>query len=232
MQTDTEQVESFPFDPAYPGAVEDDSKPLGEEWEVMAFDSPALLLNFFNEEFREGRQTLHKWQTDTLEELASANPTQQHPYKFCLRAANGSGKDAFIVAPFAIWFMLSKKQSRVIVTSSSGTQLTAQTETYIRDLAESINKVMGVEIFRIRQRYIKCRKSGSEIRMFATDEKGKAEGYHPIVPGAEMAIIVNEGKSVTEDIHGALRRCTGYNYWLEVSTPGEPKGFFYNWRFK
>ena len=72
--------------------------------------------------------------------------------------------------------------------------------------------------------------------MFATDESSKAEGYHPLEPGAEMAIIVNEAKSVDEEIFKALTRCTGYNYWLNVSTPGEPVGHFYrsfnNWQHK
>lgn len=213
---------------SYPGDASDTSTPLRSKLQCLSFESPALMLATFNEHIRARSVVLHKWQVEMLEELGLAKPTQAKPMKYCLVAANGSGKDAFIVAPFAVWFILCKLQSRVILTSSSGTQLTAQTETYIRDLAELINNVMGQEIFRIRQRYIKCRLSGSEIRMFATDEKGKAEGYHPMVPNAEMAIIVNEGKSVTEDIHSALRRCTGYNYWLEVSTPGEPTGFFYN----
>lgn len=224
MLIDNEQAG---IESSYPGDVHDLTSPLRSSYQKMNFNDPAEMLAFFNDSIRTKVVVLHKWQTELLETLALAKPTSQHPHKFALVAANGSGKDAFIVAPFAIWFILCKIQSRVVLTSSSGTQLTAQTESYIRDLAETINKVMGQEFFRIRQRYIKCRLSGSEIRMFATDEKGKAEGYHPMVPNAEMAIIVNEGKSVTEEIHGALQRCTGFNYWLEVSTPGEPLGFFY-----
>lgn len=228
VQADNEQEGSSDRKEVYPGDISEAIPSLRGKLQCLDFESPALMLATFNEHIRSKTVVLHKWQVDMLEELGLAKPTQAKPIKYCLVAANGSGKDAFIVAPFAVWFILCKIQSRVILTSSSGTQLTAQTETYIRDLAELINNVMGQEIFRIRQRYIKCRLSGSEIRMFATDEKGKAEGYHPMVPNAEMAIVVNEGKSVTEDIHSALRRCTGYNYWLEVSTPGEPTGFFYN----
>lgn len=222
--------------PEYAGDVVDPTAtPIREAFQRLEIDDPAMLINMFGDRMApdRGDVILYKWQTELLEELAAAKPNALKPYKFCLCAANGSGKDAFIVAPFAIWFVLTKIQSRVILTSSSGTQLTSQTETYIKNLAESVNRFFGEEVFRIRQRYIKCRLSGSEIRMFATDEEGKAEGYHPIVPGAEMAIVVNEGKSVSEEIHRALRRCTGYNYWLEVSTPGEPHGFFHfafnNW---
>lgn len=229
MLADTEQAESLvSVESKYPGDFEDTSGPLRDSFQCMKFESPALMLAFFNAAIRTKIVVLHDWQVNDLEMLAAQHATALKPCKYCLVAANGSGKDAFIVAPFALWFILCKVQARVVLTSSSGTQLTAQTETYIRDMAEMINKVMGQEYFRIRQRYIKCRLSGSEIRMFATDEKGKAEGYHPMVPNAEMAIIVNEGKSVTEEIHEALRRCTGFNYWLEVSTPGEPTGFFYH----
>src|SRR5204863_301163 len=157
----------------------------------------------------------------------SCKPTSQHPYKFVLIGNNGSGKDKFIIAPFAIWFTLTKIRSRVIITTASGTQLTSQTEPYIKDLCEKVNSFFGTEIYRIRQRYIKCLLTGSEIRLFATDEKGRAEGYHPMDTDSEMAIIVNEWKSVDDEITKALRRCTGFNYWLGISSAGEDSGAFY-----
>jgi hypothetical protein len=213
---------------SYPGDEKEVIEPLKTEgYQTLDFSDPAELVCFFNEPIASGQVTLHSWQTNTSELVARIKPTSRNPLKFCLVAANGSGKDAFIIAPFAIWFCLTKIQSRCIITSSSGTQLTAQTEGYIRGLAESVNKFFGCEYFRIRQRYITCRLTGSEIRMFATDEAGKAEGYHPMVPNAEMAIVINEWKSVTDEIVSALKRCTGYNYWLGVSTTGECKGSFY-----
>jgi hypothetical protein len=205
-----------------------DNSPLRGQWQALGFPNAAVLLAFYHDSISSGKVILHKWQTKIHEDLVEANPKQDHPHKCCLLTCNGSGKDAFIIAPFSIFFALCKVRSRTIITSSSGTQLTAQTEGYIKDLAERVNKFHGEEIFRIRQRYIFCRLTGSEIRMFATDEKGRAEGYHPMDPEAEMCIIVNEGKTVSEEIHGALMRCTGYNYWLEVSSAGEPYGFLYN----
>ncbi|NBU11307.1 MAG: hypothetical protein EBS84_20220 [Proteobacteria bacterium] len=91
----------------------------------------------------------------------------------------------------------------------------------------AFNAWIGREVIKVNKRFIRCVETGSECRMFATDEAGKAEGYHPLEPGAEMAIIANESKSIADDIFEALSRCTGYNYWLEVSTPGEPQGQFY-----
>jgi hypothetical protein len=207
----------------------EDSIPLRPDgYQKLDFQTSAELVAFFDPFVNNGTTTLHLWQVSVSEELCLAKPTAQHPYKFCLCAANGSGKDAYVVAPFAVWFALTKIKALVIITSSSGVQLQSQTENYIRSLCEKVNNHFGAPIFRIRQRYIKCTLTGSEIRLFATDEAGKAEGYHPMEPTAEMCIIVNEGKSVSEEIHGALRRCTGYNYWLEVSTPGQPFGFLYN----
>lgn len=207
--------------------AESEPKPVGG-YEAMAFKSPAHVLAFFNEDIQSGVVSLHKWQAEVCKDLApEVKPSSLHPLKYFLVAANGSGKDAFVIAPFAIWFVLCKVEARVIITSSSGTQLTAQTELYIRQLAEKVNNKLGQPIFKIRQRYIRCNTTGSEIRMFATDEAGKAEGYHPMNPNCEMAIIKNESKSISEDIHKALKRCSGFNYWLEVSSTGAPRGAFH-----
>lgn len=210
---------------------------------LLQIKDPFYMLCFFDPDINDGIVTLYPWQRDVLLDLAQcrnkkevnnlieyiAGPkaTAQNAYKYCLLASNGSGKDKFIIAPWTVFFLLTKLRSRVIITTSSGTQLTGQTEPYIKDLCEKINKYFGADIFTIRQRYIRCNLTGSECRMFATDEAGKAEGYHPIDAHSEMCIIVNEGKSVTEDIHKALRRCTGYNYWIECSSAGAPKGYLH-----
>lgn len=212
----------------YAGDVKDDSPPLRVEgYQKLDFLSPDELLSVYSKDIREQATILYPWQRDIGVRLAMANPNKLKPYKHVLCAANGSGKDAFVITPFAVWFALSKIKSRCIITSSSGVQLTSQTETYIADLCRKVNEFHKSEIFKIRQRFIKCRLTGSEIRLFATDEEGKAEGYHPLEPNAEMAIIINEAKSVDPMIYRALRRCTGYNYWLEVSTPADQTGDFY-----
>lgn len=212
----------------YAGDYNDTEVAPDTQYEALDFPTPAHILAMFSRPIMSGIIQMHDWQKQCLLDLVPVvKPTSQCPLKYFLVAANGSGKDAFVLAPFAIWFIISKIRSQVIITSSSGTQLTAQTESYIRSLAEAVNQKFGCQIFKIRQRYIRCLKSGSVIRMFATDEAGKAEGYHPLEPNAEMAIIKNESKSIPEDIHKALKRCTGFNYWLEVSSPGAPMGAFY-----
>ena len=220
---------------SYPGDYIDSDGPLKGEYQTLDFPDPALFLAFYDRAIANGTVTLHKWQTEFHEECAAAKADSQHPLRYCLLTCNGSGKDAFIIAGWSVWFCASKIRARVIITSASGVQLTGQTENYIASLCRKVNEFHGCEVFRIRQRYIKCMLSGSEIRLFATDEAGKAEGYHPLEPNAEMTIIVNEAKSVVPEIHGALRRCTGFNYWFEISSAGEPSGDFYkaytNWKY-
>lgn len=224
-----ETVQTSSRNSAYEGDTQDDEGPLREKWETLQLPSPAFLVAFYIKAFREGKQQLYDWQKEQLFEIGeSLSWSSVHkPYKLALCAANGSGKDYLIVAPTVVWMSLVNVRCLTIITSSSGSQLTAQTENYIRNLCELVNEYHGAPIFRIRQRYIKCLLTGSEIRLFATDEAGKAEGYHPLEPDAKMVIIVNEAKSVSEEIFGALRRCTGYTHWLNVSTPGAPSGSFH-----
>ena len=218
-----------------------DITPLKGTFQAIDFASSVEMLMTVDDNLREGKidpttgkpSQLHGWQVETHEEfcLADPKPNSLNPFKYALCAANGSGKDAFIVTPFAVWFIVAKIRSIVVLTSSSGVQLSNQTENLIRNYCKKVNefflKTYGAEILHIKQRHIECLLSGSVMYFFATDEEGKAEGYHPVDIGCEMAIIVNEAKSVKPEIFRALRRCTGFNYWINVSTPGEPVGDFY-----
>lgn len=191
------------------------------------FKSPAELVLLYDEDIFSGKASLHPWQLNLLLEFGKVKPTSKSPYRLALVAANGSGKDKYIIAPFCLWFILSKANAEVIVTSSSAQQLDNQTEKYLRYLGQRINAKHNTEILRIIKRKIECSITNSTIRLFATDEPGKAEGYHPLTPESEMAIVTNETKSIPDDIMEALMRCTGFNYWLEVSSPGQPSGHFY-----
>lgn len=199
----------------------------------LDFKSPLEMLYTISPNFLSGTMNLYSWQAEKLDYFGNKF-TASCPMKFLLCAANGSGKDAFINAPLALWFVLHKVRSRVVITSSSYTQLQAQTENYIASLAREANQWMldnGLEeSLVIKKEHIVNRLTKSEIKMFVTDDPGRAEGYHPFpdYPGAEMCIIVNEAKSVPDNIFGALKRCTGFNYWLEISSPGRTSGHFFN----
>lgn len=194
---------------------------------AYAFEGPEELVSIYDRDIASGSARLHDWQFEQLVEFGQVRPTAESPYRMALVAANGSGKDKFIIAPFCVWFVMSKIDAEVIVTSSSAQQLDNQTEKYIRYLAQAINAKHGHEVLRVIKRRIECVETGSTIRLFATDEPGKAEGYHPLTTSSEMAIVTNETKSIPDEIMEALMRCSGFNYWIEVSSPGQPAGHFY-----
>jgi hypothetical protein len=198
------------------------------EYEPLEFANPAEMFIFF-ERMAQGQRKPYSWQIETLLFLGKQY-FKENPLRFFLQACNGSGKDSYIIALFAVWFIASKIRSRFIGTSSSYTQLEGQTENYIRTYAAQINAAIGENIFLIKKQHIVCTKTGSEIVLFSTNEPGRAEGWHPHpdYPDAEMCICINEAKTIPDEIFLHLKKCTGYNIWLEVSSPGGTSGHFYN----
>lgn len=198
--------------------------------EALAIDNPVILLNLLMPEIR-----IYKWQFEQLMMIAGyLTPgdyknktiiTDKEAFKPILSAANGSGKDMIIIAAGAVWFALTGVRNRCIVTSSSFDQTKFQTEVHIRELVNRANKKFGT-LFRGTQFHYVVPELGSEIKLFATDEPGRAEGYHPF-PGGRMMLIMNEAKSIKETLFDALSRCTGYSHWIEISSPGPRRGHMY-----
>lgn len=198
--------------------------------EPLQIDNPAILLALLMPEVK-----LYKWQFEQLMQVAGylkpgnfkerIHVDEHNPFKLVLSAANGSGKDMIIIAASAVWFALTGVRNRVIITSSSFDQTKFQTEVHIRELVQRANKKFGT-LFRFNQFHYLVPELGSEIKLFATDEAGRAEGYHPF-PGGRMMLIMNEAKSVKEELFEALSRCTGYSHWLEISSPGPRRGHMY-----
>lgn len=222
-------------DELFPDAGSDEEEFLAQSLDKLTtidFKTSHEMMLYYDTALNKGDAMLHKWQVETNILLSTKECDAKNYFKYYLVAVNGSGKDKFLIAPLAVWEILSHKKSRVVITSSSGNQLTGQTENYIRAMCQTINEYEKIvnnipEVFKVNQRYIRCNLSGSEIRMFATDDKGKAEGYHPMETNSRMVLIVNEAKTVKDEIFEALTRCTGYCLWLEVSSPGEAQGHFY-----
>lgn len=175
----------------------------------------------------------HAWQKEELLRLGGyldpsdlskrATIDEHNAFMLNLPAANGSGKDQYLIAPFAVWFALVGCRNRTIITSASHDQLKSQTAPSILYIIEAVNRLFPGTFRTVEFHYV-CTLTASEIKLFATDEEGRAEGYHPW-HGGRMAIIINEAKTVR--MFNALRRCTGYAYWLEISSPGPKSGDFY-----
>ncbi len=204
------------------------------EYQPLGFANPIEMLNYFDENIRLGKRQLISWQIEDLLFINRPGYTFENPLRYHIVAANGSGKDAYINSPTAIFLALTKIRTRVIITSASHIQLERQTESYIRTLAFKINTKLqeqGVVTggpFLVKKKHIVCTTTGSEIILFCTDDPGMAEGYHPFpdYPDSEEIIILNEAKTIPEDIFAALSRCR-YNRWLEISSAGSPSGHYY-----
>ncbi len=189
---------------------------------------PVELLFLLDEDIASGRVVLHKWQIEFMIDFARNEWTQECPFQAIVRACNGSGKDKYIVSSCVVWLCMAHLQARGVVTSSSGIQLDNQTDTYITMLCNAANSKIAPGIWKCNYRYYECLPTGSPITLFATDEAGKAEGYHPLVFGAKMAMFESEAKTVPDEIHNAMSRCTGYTHRCLVSTPGLPMGHMYD----
>jgi hypothetical protein len=197
---------------------------------------PVFMMSLYNERVRTGKERLHPWQIEVL--MRFALPDSQFDYKnlvnrMNLVAANGSGKSAKCVAPAAVWQAMAFPNSTGVITSSSGGQLDRQTGAAIRHVCEQVNRLHGREMWTLKYREYTYRPDPSadhvsKIYMYATDEAGKAEGYHPANSEGRFAYFVDEAKSVSDDIFKAVERCNGKSHWMNVSSPGAPLGFFYN----
>lgn len=204
----------------------------------FAFDfrTPGEMFLYFHPEL-----TPHEWQLEEQHRLGgylalenpetceAARPTKAQPLYYNLVAANGSGKDTYVISPTAMWFVSAKIRSRCIVTSASQDQLKLQTFNYITNYAERVNAQLGYQVYDIREFYIYNNLTGSELIGRVTNDPGKVEGFHPFPSpnDAEMCVIINEAKSITDDVFASFSRFTGYNYWLQVSSPGTKTGQFY-----
>lgn len=197
----------------------------------IPFDNPVQMLLVIDPE-----ASLHKWQFETLMMLAGyitpgnyrdkVKITDSSPLRLAMAAANGSGKDRFILAGFNTWFALSAVQNFAVITSSSFDQVKYQTEPHIRKLADSVNAKFGRTFYSTQFHHI-IKRYGSQIKLFATNDAGRAEGFHPYGKGA-MALNVNEAKSLDPDIFAAMERCSGYSHWIEISSPAGCSGHFYD----
>lgn len=202
-----------------------------EPTRVDGFDirDPVELLTLLDDNVRDGIVKLHPWQIQFMLDFAGRDYTDNDPFQSLVRACNGSGKDKYIIAPCVVWLCMAYIKARGVVTSSSGKQLDSQTCTYIDMLCNAANTKISPGIWKINYRYYECLATGSPIECFATDEPGKAEGFHPLEFGRKMGLFMSEAKTVPDEVNTAFNKCTGYTHRAHVSTPGLPLGHFFEY---
>lgn len=226
-------------DPALPSSSERDGTPppdvpYSTTSNIDGFDirDPLELLLLLDDNIASGNVKLYPWQIQFMTDFAKGGASDKFPFQSVVRACNGSGKDKYIIAPCVVWLSMRYKNTVSPVTSSSGFQLDNQTCRYITNLCEAVNRKFGMKIWETKYRQYTCNFDNgvtSKIFCYATDEAGKAEGFHPTDFGCKMGIFVSEDKTVTDEINIALNKCTGYTHRVHVSTPGLPSGHFFDY---
>lgn len=182
----------------------------------MTVDLETTPVYFAEEELR---VSLYWWQ-DTVLSWFEAAPRERVKGSLC--TPNGAGKSERVVATLVLWWLAMHPQGKVVVTTKSGLQLDTQ-------VCPAIERHQGkFDGWKFIERRIETPTGGMGI-FFVTDEIGRAEGHHPI--GDPMTgpvlLIVDEAKSVPEEMFQALDRCT-YAAILYVSSPGAKSGRFYD----
>jgi len=142
-------------------------------------------------------------------------------------ASNGGGKSSIVLAGCAAWTAMSFKQSQTAITSASVAQLDAQTMRAIARLAGNINAYHGAPLWDIQGRKIVFSPNGSPIDARKSDEEGTQEGFHPIVPGGEFTILVDEAKTLSKGIYDGILKWTGFTRRVDITSAGDPAGPFY-----
>lgn len=218
--------------PAFPPQQEDVYNQQPTRDKGFDFKDPIELLFFLDEGLALGRANggydLYPWQEEFMVDFAAGGKDHEHPFQALVRAANGSGKDKIVIAACCVWLAMRYLRALAVVTTASGNQLDTQTCKHIGDLCAAANRKIHPKCWKINYRHFLCNDTGSPVHCFATDEPGKAEGYHPLDYGRKMALFMSEAKTVPDDINVAYNKCTGYTHRVHASTPGLPMGHFYD----
>ncbi len=157
------------------------------------------------------KMPLYGWQEAILTDL-------DQPGAYSLRAANESGKTSTIFLPFILWFLTVFPRGTIVSTAGVYRQVRTQLFPKIRQL------VPGFQGWECGEATLYNGRGGSAIGFRATDA-GKFEGYHGS-PSEPLAILVDEAKTVADDIFTAVARCRP-QWLLMASSPGESHGEFY-----
>lgn len=181
----------------------------------------------YDEDILNGKVQQYPWQVQIPDDFA-IEPKEGETLEYDVVAANDSGKSKMIVAPCALWSVCQFDKSETVITSASGSQLDRQTARYVKDYARRMNATHGEDLWDIQYRKLTFKPTDGIIDLFATDEAGMAEGWHKRDFDSAFSIIVDEAKSVNDEVFTALDRCHDAQRILRVSSPAiGTTGYFY-----
>lgn len=157
-------------------------------------------------------ERLYLWQAAIMHDVWTRHRTTA-------RCCNGSGKTSKVVSALALAVADQFKGATVVIVSATNRQVRDQIFPAIRghepkypnwDFGDSRITTDG----------------GSRIIGFSTDHGGRFEGYHSGGPDKPLLIIVDEAKTVADDIFVAIDRCQP-DMLLYISSPGGRLGRFH-----
>ena len=142
--------------------------------------------------------------------------------KVAVASPNGAGKSQRIVASAAFYVPAVFPRGRVNITTASGRQLTDQV---LPALEENLRKFPSWN--RVFSPYYRITTpKGGVITAFSTDDAGKVEGSHQELPDSPLLWMLDESKTINDEIDKGVDRCT-YTWKIILSSPGLKTGFFY-----
>ncbi len=136
------------------------------------------------------------------------------------RSCNEGGKTKRVICAAILWHLTMFPKGHVISTSGSFRQIKDQLLPALHAYANRFPKWSFLHTPRIETETINCFWEG-----FSTNDAGKFEGHHADAD-APLMIIVDEAKTVKDDIFEAIERCKPTRL-LIASSPGYAEGEFY-----
>jgi len=137
------------------------------------------------------------------------------------RSCNEGGKTKRVICAAILWHLLNYPKGHVISTSGGHRQIQDQLVPALHAYQSLFPKWNFFRTPRIEAESLSCFWEG-----FSTDEGGKFEGHHANGPDEPLLIIVDEAKTVKDDIFEAIERCKPTRL-LIASSPGYTEGEFY-----
>ena len=159
----------------------------------------------------------YSWQQEIAEAVDFGSSFER--VRLAVRTPNGSGKSSLVIPLVILRWLDHFPRAKVVLTSADPRQLDSQ----IMRALHSYRQPHLVH-WEFLSREIRLPKGGL-LTAFTTDEAGRMEGHHG-TKGAPLLIVVDEAKSVPNEIFEAIDRC-GYAVLLVISSPGLRSGTFY-----
>src|SRR5260221_1688195 len=161
---------------------------------------------------------LYDWQADVVNTCDLHSDGEA--FKLALRAPNDSGKSSRIAVLSGLWHLVKHPAGKVVYTYKGLRQVNDQFWIAIRRHLHHCPQWKITEI----QHLIETAEGGF-LHAFTTKDAGRVEGFHR-APGAPLLIIIDEAKSIDEEIFRGVDRCD-YSVLAYVSSPDEKTGRFY-----